>query len=145
MGYQLHGVDIDRDVDPISAALGWAVSRDKKWLTASEVIERIRTEGPERRFVGLVTEDGIPRPGYSVLRDGLEVGKVANGTFSPTLGKGIATAYLTLSVSEPSAAMEVAIRRKTVPARVERPPFVKDPPLSWTYPKGAHRRCTRAI
>lgn len=130
MGYHLYGSDMDRGVDPISAGLGWVVREKGVPFTGSEAIARIRSIGPSRRLVGLVVEGGIPRSGHAVLHDGEEVGKVASGTFSPSLRTGIATAYLPVSLTEPGTELRVAIRRKVVPARVERMPFVRTTSLS---------------
>jgi aminomethyltransferase len=74
--------------------------------------------------------EGVPRHGYPVLHEGAEVGTVASGTFSPTLGHGIATAYVPVALSEPGTELEVGIRRKTVRATVTRPPFVTKTSLS---------------
>lgn len=130
MGYHLYGSDMDRGVDPISAGLGWVVPQKGAPFIGSEAIAKIRSDGPAVRLCGIVVEGGIPRSGFPVLHDGEEVGKVASGTFSPTLGIGIATAYLPVSLAEPGTELEVAIRRKTARARVERPPFVKSTSLS---------------
>ncbi len=130
MGYPLHGSDMDRGVDPISAGLGWAVGRDKGPFVGSEAIARLREEGPARRLVGLQVDAGIPRAGYPLLREGEEVGKVASGTYSPTLQTGIATAYVPASLAEPGTEFEVVIRKKTAMATVVKPPFVKDTSLS---------------
>ena len=130
MGYHLYGSDMDRGVDPISAGLGWVVPAKEAPFVGADAIAEIRSSGPSRKLVGLVVEGGIPRSGFTVLHDGEEVGKVASGTYSPTLGTGIATAYLPASLAEPGTAVEVVIRHKTVPGRVERPPFVKNTSLS---------------
>jgi aminomethyltransferase len=65
-----------------------------------------------------------------VLHGEDEVGKVASGTYSPTLGHGIATAYVPAGLAEPGTALSVGIRRKVVPAQVVRPPFVKETSLA---------------
>lgn len=130
MGYHLYGSDMDRGVDPVSAGLGWVVPQKGVDFVGSEAIARIRSQGPAYRLTGLVVEGAIPRPGCIVLHDGEEVGKVASGTFSPTLRTGIATAYLPVALIEPGTELTVAVRRKTAPARVERPPFVKGTSLS---------------
>jgi len=130
MGYHLYGNDMDRGVDPISAGLGWVVARDKGEYVGRQAIERIRAEGSRTRLVGLEVSEGIPRPGFPVLQDGVEVGKVASGTYSPSRGIGIATAYVPVSLAEPGTSVDVAIRRKVAPAVVVRPPFVKDTSLS---------------
>ncbi|MFU8891496.1 MAG: glycine cleavage T C-terminal barrel domain-containing protein, partial [Anaerosomatales bacterium] len=114
----------------ISAGLGWVVPQKGAPFIGSEAIAKIRSDGPAVRLCGIVVEGGIPRAGFPVLHDAEEVGKVASGTFSPTLGTGIATAYLPVSLAEPGTELEVVIRRKTARARVERPPFVKNTSLS---------------
>ena len=130
MGYALYGSDMDRGVDPISAGLGWVVPVAKDGFIGHRAISRIRESGPVVRLVGLTVAEGVPRHGYPVLREGAEVGKVASGTFSPTLGHGIATAYVPAEFAEPGTRLEIAIRRKTVPAVVTRPPFVQETSLT---------------
>ncbi len=130
MGYHLYGQDMDRGVDPISAGLGWAVARDKGEFCGSAAIARIRERGAATRLAGLTVEGAIPRPDMSVLHDGIEVSKVASGTFSPTLSTGIATAYLPSELSEPGTEVQVVVRRKVVSAVVTKPPFVRNTSLS---------------
>jgi aminomethyltransferase len=130
MGYPLHGSDMDRTTDPLSAGLGWVVSKPKGDYIGRDAVERVRAAGVKRRLVGIAVLDGVPRHGYPVLHEGAEVGTVASGTFSPTLGHGIATAYVPIALAEPGTAVEVAIRRKTAQATVTRPPFVTRTSLS---------------
>lgn len=130
MGYPLHGSDMDRGVDPISAGLGWAVAREKGDYVGAKAIERVRAQTPTRKLVGLTVEGAIPRPDHIVLHEGQEVGKVASGTFSPTLQTGIATAYVPTSLAEPGTALEVVVRKKTVTATVTKPPFVSETSLT---------------
>lgn len=125
MGYALYGSDMDRGVDPISAGLGWTVSLGKGDFIGREAIARIKEAGPKQRLVGLVVDEGVPRHGYPVLQGETEVGKVASGTFSPTLRQGIATAYVPAELAAPGTELGVAIRKKVSKAVVVRPPFVK--------------------
>jgi glycine cleavage system aminomethyltransferase T len=41
-----------------------------------------------------LTERGFPRPGHEVVYGGRSAGPVRSGTVGPSLGYGIATAYL---------------------------------------------------
>jgi aminomethyltransferase len=134
MGYPLYGSDMDRGVDPISAGLGWVVPKTKSDFIGAEAIGRIRERGVERKLVGLVVSEGVPRHEYPVLHGGTEVGKVASGTFSPTLGHGIATAYVPVDLGAPGTELVIAIRKKQVAATVVRPPFVKQTSLSALTP-----------
>lgn len=129
MGYHLYGSDMDRGVDPISAGLGWVVAEDKSEFIGQGAIERIRERGPAVKLVGLVAE-GIPRPGYPVLHGDNEVGKVASGTFSPVRSAGIATAYVPVELSAPGSRLRIVMRRKVVPALVEKTPFIERTSLS---------------
>jgi glycine cleavage system T protein (aminomethyltransferase) len=130
MGYPLHGSDMDRTTDPISAGLSWVVSATKGDYIGREAVERVRAAGPKHRLVGMAVLKGIPRHGHPVLHEGSEVGTVASGTFSPTLGHGIATAYVPVALAEPGTVLEVSIRGKTTEATVTRPPFVTRTSLS---------------
>jgi len=130
MGYPLYGNDMDRTIDPISAGLGWVVPKDKSGYIGSDEVARVRAEGPVRRLTALVVPGAIPRPGMSVLHEGSAVGKVASGTFSPTLETGIATAYLPIELAQIGTELSVEIRKKTVPATVVKTPFVSSTSLS---------------
>jgi len=91
-----------------------------------------KEEGVERRLVGLVLRDrGFPRPGYEVFSEGRLVGQVTSGVLSPSLGMGIAMAYVPTAVASPGSELAVEIRGKRLPAAVVRPPF---------YKKGSIRR-----
>ena len=52
-------------------------------------------------------------------------GKVTSGTFSPTLGKSIALARLPSAVAVGDT-VKVAVRDKSLAARVVKPPFVRN-------------------
>lgn len=130
MGYPLYGSDMDRTTDPISAGLGWVVAKDKGPYIGRDAIELVRAAGPERRLVGMVVKDGVPRHGFPVLHEGEAVGSVASGTFSPTLQTGIATAYVPAALAAPGTGLEVAIRARTVAAEVVKTPFVTGTSLS---------------
>jgi len=130
MGYPLHGTDMDRTRDPLSAGLSWVVSWKKDDFIGRGALEAIKAAGPTERLVGLTLSDGVPRHGYPVLREGVEVGTVASGTFSPTLEHGIATAYVPAGLAEPGTVLQVSMRRKTFDATVTKPPFVGHTSLS---------------
>lgn len=125
MGYPLYGAELGRDADPISAGLGRFVALGKGGFVGRDAIARISESGPERRLVGMRVADAVPRAGHTVLRDGEEVGKVASGTFSPTLSTGIATAYVPSDLAEPGTELRIAVRGRFVRAVVEKPPFVE--------------------
>jgi aminomethyltransferase len=101
--------------------VGW----DKGDFRGRDALVAERERGVTRRLRGLVVVGRQPpRPGYDVLVDGKPAGQVTSGNFSPMLGHGIALAFLPPAV-EPGAAVDVDIRGHAVPAKVVKPPFVK--------------------
>ena len=129
MGYALHGHELGLDVTPVQARLGWAVAWDKPAFWGREALLREREAGPARRALGLrALERGVPRAGMTVraaAADGAGevVGTTTSGTFSPTLGEGIALALLAPSVSAGDEVL-LEVRGRHLRCAVVRPPFV---------------------
>jgi aminomethyltransferase len=127
MGYPLHGQDLSTTISPVAARLGWAVGWDKPdfWGKRALLAEKA---SPARQLWGLRMSSGIARPGMTVSSPaGAELGTVTSGTFSPTLGAGIALALLATGVAAGDTA-SVDVRGRPVPAQVVRPPFVDASP-----------------
>ncbi len=123
-GYPLYGHELDDTTTPPEARLGWVTKLDKGPFIGSDVLSR--KEPLRRRLVGLEMEEaGIAREGYPIFRDDREVGRVTSGTLSPTLGKAIALAYVSTDAAALDTEVRVEIRRRRVPARTVRVPFVR--------------------
>jgi aminomethyltransferase len=127
MGYPLHGQDLSLDITPVQARAGWAVGWSKPAFHGRDALVAERETGPSRRSVGLVSlERAIPRQHMSVTSvDGVALGEVTSGTFSPTLKVGIALALLSTAAGL-SDGDEVLVDVRGRPARfaVTSPPFV---------------------
>ncbi len=123
-GMPLYGHELTENVDPFTAGLSFAVKLDAKDFVGRAALEMIRADGPRRKRAGLVLSGKrIAREGAVVYSGEREVGKVTSGTFSPTLQKSIAMAYLALESAMPGAAVEIDVRGKREPATVVRLPF----------------------
>jgi aminomethyltransferase len=127
-GMPLFGHELTEDTDPFQARLGRSVKFDKGEFIGREALLRRRenTTLPVRVGIELVGKR-IAREGSAVAQDGRPVGRVTSGTFSPTLQKAIAMAY----VDPPSAAvgtsLQVDVRGKPEAARVVPLPFYRRP------------------
>jgi aminomethyltransferase len=89
-------------------------------------LERQSAEGLGRRLVGLSLKGrAIPRHDYPVLRDGIPVGTVTSGGWSPTLERGIALAYVPADAAKPGTELAVEIRGRAEPALVVKRPFYR--------------------
>ena len=119
--YPLHGNDISGERTPIEAGLAWACALDKDF-TGSDVIRRVRDEGPAERLVAFVMEDpGIPRGGMTIA----EGGEVTSGTQSPLLDVGIGLGYVPAGLADPGTEITIDLRGRPRRARIVRKPFYK--------------------
>ncbi len=126
MGYPLHGHELSIGINPLEAMCGWAVGWDKPEFWGSEAVKEARATGVTRKIRALQAQGrGIPRPDMTVLdAAGAEVGRVTSGTFSPTLGVGIALALLDASIT-PGQEVVVDIRGRHETFDVKKPPLVQ--------------------
>jgi aminomethyltransferase len=127
MGYPLYGNDLDEEHTPLEAGLGWVTKLDKDDFVGRDALVRQKEAGVERLLVGLVLgERGFPRSGYPVFEGVRPVGRVTSGVLSPSLGVGIALAYVSTAAASPGSELAVEIRGKRIPATVVKPPFYKE-------------------
>lgn len=124
MGYSLYGNDLDESHSAIEAGLGWRVKLEKGPFVGRTALARQKEEGVSRRLVGIqLVEPGFPRRGYPVLSEGESVGEVTSGTVSPSLGEGIALAYVRSDLAEPETPLAIRVRDRDLHGVVRRPPF----------------------
>jgi aminomethyltransferase len=124
----LYGHELSEEIDPFQAGLSWAVKMDKGDFLGRAALEKRRQDRARRQRIGLeLAGKRIAREGAAVLAGGREVGRVTSGTFTPTLGKAIAMAYVEPSCTAVGTELAVDIRGKPEPARVVPLPFYKRP------------------
>jgi aminomethyltransferase len=127
-GFPLHGHELGPGITPLQAGLGWVIGWDKGPFRGRDALERERERGVARRVRGLSVAERRPlRAGQAVERDGVAVGEVTSGNFSPTLGHAIALALLDASVAIGDA-VQVDVRGTKVAAAVVKTPFVHRAP-----------------
>ncbi|MEM9310067.1 MAG: glycine cleavage system aminomethyltransferase GcvT [Pseudomonadota bacterium] len=127
-GLPLYGHDITTETDPVSAELTFALSKKRReaggYMGHGPVME-VFNGGAKQRRVGLTLEGRMPaREGAEVFAGDTKVGTVTSGGFSPTLGYPIAMAYVDAAHAEEGTALEIAVRKKRLTAKVSPMPFV---------------------
>jgi aminomethyltransferase len=123
-GMNLYGQDMDEDVTPLESGLAWTVAmKDDRDFIGREALELQKSKGVQRKLVGLVLEGrGVLRPGQEVITHAGD-GVTTSGSFSPTLQRAIAFARVPAEARDDC---EVDIRGKRLPARIVKPPFVRN-------------------
>ncbi|MBN8893787.1 MAG: glycine cleavage system aminomethyltransferase GcvT [Rhodanobacter sp.] len=123
-GMNLYGQDMDEDVTPWEANLGWTVSLDEgRDFIGRAALEQQQAAGVPRVMIGVVLDEkGVLRHGQKVLAANGE-GEILSGSFAPTLDKAIAFARVPAG---DSGALHVDIRGREVAVRQVKYPFVRD-------------------
>ena len=127
-GLPLYGHDITTETDPVSADLGFALTKRRReeggWM-GHEPVMKAFTEGPSQKRVGLAIDGRMPaREGALVYSGDTQVGRITSGGFSPTLERPIAMGYVDTALAAEGTELEVEVRKKRLPATVASLPFV---------------------
>jgi aminomethyltransferase len=127
--YPLNGSDLDGEHSPLEAGLGFFVALDKPDFVGCDALRRQKQAGLTRRLaaIQLIAKGPPPRPGYEVFSPGGEqaLTTLTSGTLSPTLGSGIAMAYLPSEQAKVGTELEIDVRGRRFAAQVVKKPFVK--------------------
>jgi aminomethyltransferase len=123
----LHGHELGPGITPLQAGLGWVVAWKKDHFRGRDALATERDQGIARKLVGIATEGRRPpRAECSIVIDGVVVGDVTSGNYSPTLGHGIALGFVPPSV-EVGTPVGIDVRGTLLPGTVVDTPFVTAP------------------
>lgn len=123
-GLPLYGHELSDTMNPISAGLGWVISKSKEFI-GSGPINEARANGTPTKLQGVrLNSKRLTAPGMKVFVDGKEAGEVSSGVYSPLLECGIAFAFIDSAVKQ-GTPCEVDIRGKMEPGTVVNKRFFK--------------------
>lgn len=130
MGYPLNGSDLSRERTPLEAGLDRFTGLndpEKGDFSGRKALESQRLAGLPSRLTPLkLTVSGPPlRSHYAVISDDAPIGETCSGALSPSLGEGIAMAYLPPSFSAPGTALEIEVRGRRYAATITTLPFYR--------------------
>jgi len=120
-GYPLYGNELSENITPLEANLDRFVDLSKEFIGKKEILEK----PVKRKLFGLeLLERGVPRKGYKILKNDREVGVVSSGTFSPTLGKGIALCFVDTEERKEGNEVFLEVRGRKLKALLRSYPFI---------------------
>jgi glycine cleavage system T protein (aminomethyltransferase) len=122
--YPLYGHELDDEITPLEAGLGWVTKFSKPTFLGREVLVEQKNRGLRRKLVGLeLLGPGIARANYELQKQGRAIGRITSGTKSPSLGKSIALGYVSFEDSEIGNHVDVNVRGRKVAAKIVPVPF----------------------
>ncbi len=125
MCYPLNGSDLAPDRTPLEAGLGFFVDLTKSEFIGKTALDAQKATGLNSRLMALaVTEKSPPiRSHYPVFIDGVAVSETSSGALSPSLGIGIAMAYIPTTHAKIGQCVEIEVRGKKYPAVIKKKPL----------------------
>lgn len=126
-GLPLYGQELSKDISPLETGLGFVVKVNKEEdFNGKAALAAQKENGVPRKLVGLeMIDKGIPRTGYPVLVNDVEVGTVTTGTQSPTLNKNIGFALIQAEHAVEGQEIIVQVRKRQLKAVIVKAPFYK--------------------
>ena len=126
-GMPLYGHELDESIDPYQAGLGFACNLKDRTFVGRDALEQKSKLVTLPKRVGLILDGRrAARQGADVLdADSRVIGRVTSGSFSPTLDKPIAMAYLDPAIAVVGVALDIDIRGTRVSATILPLPFYK--------------------
>ncbi len=116
----LYGQEIDQEITPLEAGLGFFVKLDTDDFIGRSALLKQKAEGLKRKVVEFsMIGKGIPRSHYEVQKDGVSIGQVTTGLHAPTFKKPIGLALINIDYTEPGTQIDIIIRDKAVQAVVD--------------------------
>lgn len=125
MGYPLYGHDLNENTSPIEAGLSWVISKTNNSFFGSEIVLQQKTQGINKKRMGVKLLDrGIAREGAIIKKDGIVIGELTSGGFSPTIKTSIGQGYFSANCNIGDNVVAI-VREKEIPAIITSPTFVE--------------------
>lgn len=127
-GLCLYGNELNEETSPIQAGLTWAIAKIRReqggFIASERVLQQIE-QGVAQKRVGLIAQGKAPIRDNTVLfsENDVELGVISSGSFSPSLNKPIAMAYVDKSVAVGDVVF-AEVRGKKLAMDVVKMPFV---------------------
>ena len=124
-GLPLYGHELSDEITPLEAGLGmFAKIKDKEEFIGREALVAQKEAGLTRKSVGIELQDkAIPRAGYPVEVNGVQVGVVTTGYRSISTDRSVCVAMVDKAYTELGTEVEIRIRKKVFPGIVTKRRF----------------------
>lgn len=123
-GLPLYGHELSDEITPLEAGLGMFARVKEKDFIGRDALVAQKEAGLMRKSVGIELQDkAIPRAGYPVEVNGVQVGVVTTGYRSISTDRSVCVALVDKAYTELGTQVEVRIRKKVFPGIVTKRRF----------------------
>jgi aminomethyltransferase len=124
VGLPLYGDELSEDISPVMAGLSMFCKLDKQEFIGRSALMEQKSGGTAKKLVGIELEGrAIARHGYTVLKDGKEIGVVTTGYHCLSVDKSVCMALINSNYAKLGTPLEVQIRKRTFPGVVVKKRF----------------------
>lgn len=124
VGLPLYGDELSKDISPIMAGLGFFVKLNKEDFIGKDALAKQKAEGTAKKLVGIELADkAIPRHGYAVIKDGVQIGEVTTGYHCISVDKSVCMALIDSEFAKLDTEVSIQIRKKTFPGKIVKKKF----------------------
>jgi aminomethyltransferase len=122
----LYGHELSEEINPYQAGLGFAVNLKDRDFIGRDALLRLKSDENQPKRIGLeMIGRRVPREHYGLFEGDQTVGETTSGTFSPTLEKAIAMAYVRPEAATVGKQLAVDIRGRRESAQIVELPFYR--------------------
>ena len=123
-GLPLYGHELSDEITPLEAGLGMFAKIKEKDFIGRDALAAQKEAGLSRKIVGIELQDkAIPRAGYPVEVNGVQVGEVTTGYRSISTDRSVCVAMVDKAYIELGTEVEIRIRKKVFPGIVTKKRF----------------------
>ncbi|XP_072650033.1 dimethylglycine dehydrogenase, mitochondrial isoform X4 [Canis lupus baileyi] len=129
--FRAWGSEMNCDTNPLEAGLDYFIKLNKPAdFIGKQALKQIKAKGLKRRLVclTLATDDVDPEGNESIWFDGKVVGNTTSGTYSYSIQKSLAFAYVPIELSKVGQQVEVELLGRNYPASIIQEPLVLTEP-----------------
>jgi len=129
-GFCLYGNELNENISPIQANLGWAIPKSRIKQGGFKGHKRILNEinnGVNKKRVGIKLKNKSILRSHMTLHDNKEykIGEITSGGFSPSLNISIAMAYIDTNIISEPIAINCLIRNNMEKVEITNLPFIQ--------------------
>jgi aminomethyltransferase len=126
MGYSLYGHELDDTITPLEAGLEAFVNFDKNFR-GKEALSAMKEKGAARVKIAFTTNSRrSPRAHYAISANGVPIGEVTSGIFTPVTNTGIGLGLVAAEHARIGNKITAGNETVSIEAEIVELPFYRD-------------------